>query len=118
MLVIPVGSVSLEVGNTLAQEEAGTDDEERAVGVALNNIHVGERGCGRAVNQHEVVPMAHLGNEPGEAVAREQFRGVGRYRAHRQDVQVGIGLRLYDEFVYIVVALTEIVCKTGRSEQR
>ena len=104
----------LQLAKHVAVQEAGTDDEECAVAVALDDLCVGYDVDWRAVDEDVVVALAHLGNEVLEMSAADEFGGVGRDGAHGDDVQVVVtGVGGYD-VVDVACAAREVFADADR----
>ncbi len=73
---------AVELGEHGAFEQAGADDEEGAVGVAVDDLGVGHYFDGWTVDEYVVVAGLELVDELAEAGRFEELGGVGGYGAH------------------------------------
>ena len=99
----------LKLGKHGAVEQAGADDEERAVGCLLQYLGVGDDVDGGTVDEDVVVGIAHLGDKSLKPAVLKEFGGVGRYLAYGQDMEVGMALEGNYKPAPVVVDAAEIV---------
>ena len=81
---------ALQFGQHVALQQAGTDDEEGAVGKFLDDLRVRYNLDGRTVDEDAVVFVPHPFYQRAQARFGKQFGRIGRDGAHGQDVQPGI----------------------------
>lgn len=89
MLILTVMRIDFQFLHTSPRAFPCTDDEERAVSMALDQSRVGQRVRRRTVDEDEVIVRALLSQQLGQTLSSEQFRRVGRNGAHRRMSSVG-----------------------------
>lgn len=92
VLILLALIVAFDDGQHLALHESGTDHEDGGVGMLGNDAGVGHHLDGRTVEDDEVVLLAQLVEHLLQALAEQQFGGVGRYGAHGDDLQMVVAL--------------------------
>ena len=120
VVVLLLVVVLLQLGQHAALQQAGTDDEDRDVGLVADDRGVGDNLHRRAVDEDVVVVLAQLVEHRLELRRVEQLGGVGGYLTHRQDVDglhggaVGTLLlaeRMVDDELAVVVGLAAEVVR-------
>lgn len=76
---------TVKLGEHRALEQVGSDDEEGAVHVFVDNLGVGHDFVGRTVDYHVVVLRLEPGNQLSEPRGFEQLCGVRWNRADGED---------------------------------
>ena len=105
------GVVLVDLGEHHALQQAGTDDEHRGVGEAVDEVGVRDDLHRRAVEEDVVVGGAQPRERLLEARVGEQLRRVGRDRTDREDVQAGLVDVLDDQGLVVVDAAVEVVAQ-------
>ena len=112
---VGVGLVEIKFVNFFEQvavHQPYAHHEERHVGMALHDVGVGHHVDGRAVHDDGIVARAERLEQLGEAVALEEFGGVGRHHADGDDVYAAVELVGENDVVEVVGGSAEVGTKS------
>ena len=109
---------TLQFRQHAAFQQTRTYHKDSAVGILLDNLRVCHDVDWRAVDEHIVVAATHLCYQRLEPFRIQQFGGVGRNGAHRQNVQTGIVWIGGDEIFNLVHASRQVIAQSlfGRTD--
>ncbi|CDB10187.1 uncharacterized protein BN744_01508 [Bacteroides sp. CAG:633] len=104
---------TLQLGKHAAFQQTGAYDKEGTVGQLLDDLRIGYHLDRRTVDKYIVVLAADGIDELLEAVAEQQFGGVGRDGAYREELQVGVAGIGDDDVLQVVDMAAQVVAQTG-----